>query len=359
MRRSVILTRSIGLLLGLSACTPSVQQPKGRNPAPEQKPESTGSRSLPSPEAPGALPQREACMDPVSATRSLVSGGSSERELWACYENSAEDSASCAFWSTDGRLLRIENNQQLSGVLSKLRPAHVEADPKLNVQPKDGRLQLCTNGPDDCRALPRSIKPDAGVTPVVALSSDRRRALLLDPRYTDTDVRLHTTVLDYSTLKPVAAHVSERAFEGYEDWYAIWPGRLAILSAMRCCGPDGHTLLVDPETGEWERLHGYRGSVAAIGGSTYLVLDEKRVRFLDVDKGATTAGPRLSGAVPDDVTSVLGSVISAARVPPHTEARTVLIATAFPPTLVRLEDRKVAAEYAVPLCNSSAAPREN
>lgn len=360
MRRSVILTRSFGLLFGLSACTLGGPQRAESGAAPERKPEpeARGNRALPASEGRDTLPKRETCMDPVSAARSLVSAGSSDRELWACYENSAEDSASCAFWSSAGKLLRTENNQQLSGALKRLRPAYVEGDPRLNVQPQNGRLHLCTNGPEECRPLPRSIQLDARVTPVVALSPDRRRALLLDPRYTDTDVRLHTTLLDYATLAPITARVSKRGFEGYEDWYAIWPGRFAILSAMRCCGPDGHTLLVDPETGEWERLHGYRGSVASIGGSTYLVLDEKQLRFVDVDTGTKTVGPTLSGAVPDDVTSVLASAISPA-VPAPVEAVEVFIATAFPPALVRLKGRKAVGEYGVPLCNSSATPKEN
>lgn len=298
-------------------------------------------------------------MDATNANEPLLAAGASDREIWACYGGGGPDTTSCVFFDARGSILRIANDQQLSEQLGFISQT-VEDDRRLNIREKDGALNLCTNVSEDCRPLPASIQPTPGILPTVALSADRSRALLLAFEYIGDDAHVRTWVLNYPKLDVITTQLSPRSFYAdFGDWYAIWPGKFAILSAVLCCGPAGHTLLVDPSTGEWERLYGYRGSVAPLGGSTFTILDEKQVKFVDVDTGETKLGPALPGELPEDPSAVVATQVWPQGPPAPTEAKDALIAVAFPPALVHLKGHSLAGVSPIPLCNPSAAPAEN
>ncbi|MCA9626646.1 MAG: hypothetical protein KC766_03220, partial [Myxococcales bacterium] len=294
-------------------------------------------------EAPAALPRRLPCLDPEFAKQSVAYSGASEREMWACYGEPWGDAAACAFWDAHGDIIRTETYHKVPGVLRSGTALQPQADPTLSVRANGNQLELCDESRRSCDAFTTQfpVMDPAGVA--AARSPDGNRALLLSP--VDSKgigkYQVQATLLEYpaptATQAGVLQHsaVSTHAFEGFGLWSALWPGRFAILAALRCCGPDGVTLLVDPETAGWRVLHGYRGSVTPLGGSEYLVIDDKRVSFLDIDTGELTPGPTLPGTLPDDPTAVLAAAIRPAR-------SATFLAVAFPPALIRLEHRRVA-----------------
>ncbi len=353
-RQALALLTMTATALG---CAPAARGSKAEPPA-QRAPEKTESARAATTSAP--LPERQACIPSDEAALSVVGAGPANDGAWACYgEASPSVPVRCVVWGSGGEVLRIEAHGSLAQA-QKEYGAEV-SQPNAAVKPyarwSGTLLEVCYE--DVCmQAHASSIPashwngvPDPHQQIAVATTPDDKQLLLLSPSdVAGSRVRLQAALLDRSTLKLAHVATSTEALEGFEEWSASWPGKFAILSAQRCCGPDGVTLLVDPRTAEWTRLFGYRGSLTSLGSGTYLVLDEKQVAFVDVERGTIDPGPTLPGTLPDDPEASLARAVAAKSA--------TYVAVAFPPALVRFErgSHRSAHTTTVPVCNSGTNP---